>query len=144
MARYLADTRLLTYALSTITSPVFSEVIVSYRAFDFRGAKSPWSDQPLCPFLPAEIAMEASWHEQLFEMFRTMHKVRDFQLVLCADVWDGARGYTVRLLKQAVAAEEAGRGFDGIFPEPPVICSLRGFRQEIMDLRDGYPGPFPL
>ena len=141
MARYLGDTHLLTYALSTTTSPVFSEVIVSYRDLDFRGVKRPWLDRPR-PLLPAEIAKEASWHKQLFKAFRPMHKVRDFQLVLCADVWDGVRGYTVQTLKQAVAAEEAERGFDGMSPEPLVICSPRGSCQELIELWAGCPGPW--
>ena len=54
-----------------------------------------------------------------------MHKVRAFQLVLCADVWDGVGKYVVRVLEQAVAAEKAKRGFDGLFPEPLVVYSPR-------------------
>ena len=33
---------LLTYALSTITSPSFSKVTVFYRDYDFCGAEPPW------------------------------------------------------------------------------------------------------
>jgi len=38
---------LLTYALSTTTSPIFSKVTTFYRDFDFRGIGSPWSDWPI-------------------------------------------------------------------------------------------------
>jgi len=62
-----------------------------------------------------------------------MRKVRDFQLVLCADTWDGVGEYTVGVLKQAVAAERVKRGFDGTFPEPSVIHSPRGSRHQLMD-----------
>ncbi|KAF9642564.1 hypothetical protein BDM02DRAFT_3193019 [Thelephora ganbajun] len=37
---------LLTYALSTITSPVFSEVIVYHWDYDFCGVEFPWKESP--------------------------------------------------------------------------------------------------
>ena len=55
-----------------------------------------------------------------------MRKIRDFQLVVCADTWDVVGEYTVGVLKQAVAAEKVKRGFDGTFLEPLVIHSPRG------------------
>ena len=54
-------------------------------------------------------------------MFREIHRVRDFRLVLCADVWYRAVEYSVRVLIEAVAAERAERGFDTFFPEPSVV-----------------------
>ena len=142
MARYLTDTHLLAYALSTIASPMFSEVTAFYRDLDFRGVKLAWADWRLRPFSPADIGKEVQWHEQRFEAFRTMYKARDFQLVLCADVWDGVKGYAVRMLKQAVPAEEVKRWFDGIFPEPLVVCSPRGSRQDLRESCAGNPGPW--
>jgi len=59
-------------------------------------------------------------------VFREMHKVRGFQLVLCADVWDGVVVAAMRELERAVATERAGRGFDDLFPEPLVISRSRG------------------
>lgn len=58
-----------------------------------------------------------------------MHHYRNFQLVLCADVWDGAGDYAVRSLEQAVAVEKAKGGFNGALPEPLVIYRPRGSRQ---------------
>ena len=115
------------YALSTITSPAFTEVIAFYRDYDFLGVKYSWLNcGTLRRLSPSEISLEARWSNQPFEAFRAMRKVRGFQLVLCADTWDCVREYTVGVLKQAVATERAERGFDDTFPEPLVIHSRRG------------------
>ena len=144
-ARYLDGTRLLAYTLSTITSPVFSEVTVFYRDLDFPGVRpSRWPNQwpVLRPLLLDESAREASRHEWRFNALRTVHKVRNFQLVLCADVWDGVGEYVVQMLKQAVAAEKAKGGFDNIFPEPLMVYSPRGSRQEWFESLKGICGPW--
>lgn len=141
-ARYLVGTRLLEYALSTITSPVFSEVIAVYRDLDFSGVDWEWSNQALRPQSPAQRAKEASLHERQLKLFRAIRKVRDFQLVLCADVWDGVKGYTTLVLKRAVAGEKAKVGFDGIFPELLVVYSPRGSRQDSGEYWAGSPGPW--
>ena len=121
--------RLLTYALSTITSPVFTEVTALYREYHFCGVELPWSDRPrLRRRTLAEKAEEASWHSRWFEAFQRMHKVRDFRLVLCADVWEEVGEYSVRSLKEAVAGEEARRGFDLNFPKPAVIYKPQASR----------------
>ena len=123
-------TSLLTYALSTITSSVFSYITVFYRDYATTSTYSSWPGQSI-PELPYEngietwIAEEASRHDRRFGLFRTLHKVRDFRLVLCADVWNGAGEFSEQMLKKAVAAEKAERGFDGIFPEPLVTHNLR-------------------
>ena len=83
-----AAASLLTYALSTITSPVFSEVAVFYRDYDFGFRdRDYWM-----PMMPSEKAEAASWHGARFEVLRKMHKARNFRLVLCADVWDRVGG----------------------------------------------------
>lgn len=121
--------RLLTYALSTITSPVFTEFTAFYQEHHFCGVESPGPGQPrLRKRSPGEKAEEALWHRRRFEAFRRMHKVRNFRLVLCADVWERVREYSVRVLKAAVAAEEAKVGFDSIFPEPLVVYRPRASR----------------
>jgi hypothetical protein len=96
------DPRLLIYALSTITSPAFSKVIVFYQGV-------------------AEVEGTSAWHRHRFEAFRAMRGVRDFQLVLCAHVPDDVGERSVRKLKQVVAAEKAQMGSDYIFPEPLVF-----------------------
>jgi hypothetical protein len=125
----------LTHVLSTITSPVFSKVIIVYRDYDFCQLHAAWDigTNPLRGALPVEIAVEASRHHMWFKAFREMHKVREFRLMLCADVWDCAGVYAVCTLQQAVAAEKAQRGFDGVFSEPLVISRPRGSSAEVSE-----------
>jgi len=110
------------YALSTITSPAFTEVAVFYQDYDFFGVVHSWPDfSILHPLSPGHIAEEVSCFDRRFKVFREMRKIRGFQLVLCADTWDGVGEYTVGVLKQAVAAEKVKTRFDGTFLEPLVI-----------------------
>lgn len=124
---------LFTHALSTITSPVFSEVTTFYRDYNFPGAPcriiASWL--PKSDYLPlsrpqAQKAKEASQHRERFDVFYRMHELRDFQLALCADVWDRAEEYSVQTSKLVVAGEKARRGFSNSFPEPLVIYHPRG------------------
>ena len=123
---------------------MFSEVTVFYRDLDFQGVQSPQlSERPILhPLSPDESAKGALYHERRFNAFRTMHEVQNFRLVLCADVWDVLGEYMIRILKQAVAAEKAKRGFDGIFPEPLVVYSPRGSRQRFMESMESTLGPW--
>jgi hypothetical protein len=105
-------TRLFTYALSTITSPVFTELTVFYRDYQFGIVGHPLRDWPL------------RWPRR-FEVFQMMRKVRDFQLVLCAEAWDRVGEYTIGVLKEAVAAEKVKRRFDDTYREPLVTYSPR-------------------
>jgi len=119
--------------LSTIRSPVFSKVIVFYRDFDFFGIDTPWSGLTLRQPRRKEVEVEAKEHSIRFMTIRSIRYKRHFQLVLCADVWDGAGEFAVRSLEQAVAAEKERGGFDWVFPEPLVIYRPRGSRQNPID-----------
>jgi len=107
----------LKYALSTVTSAAFFEVRVYFTEYDFCGVEHwPNTDQP--PFREAsqaERTEETALHHRRFESFREVHKVRSFQLVLCAYVCAPVGEYSVRMLKEAVAEEKAKRGGFTIF-----------------------------
>ena len=62
-----------------------------------------------------------------------MRDVRDFRLVLCIDVWGRMGEYAVRVVKHAVAVEEAEVGFDSHFPEPLVVYSPRRYSAEFLE-----------
>ena len=112
--------------LPTITSLVFSEVVIVYRDRDFSGV----GHYPLSVFReisPAGRATEASWHCSLFEAFREMYAMRDFRLVLCADVLCRVKEYTVGALECAVAVEKVAERLGYLPSEPLVTHSLRGF-----------------
>jgi len=122
----------LTHVFSTITSSVFSTVVIVYRDYDIRGIPSAWVRKAFSPID----------HHKHFEVFRKLREVRGFQLVLCADVWDRVVGYAVRELELAVAVEWERMGFDDFFPEPLVI-SRPGPRPTLSeDLHTGDYTPF--
>ena len=116
---------LLPHVLSTITSPAFSKVIIFYREYNFRGVQPDC--YPVRPVSEVETAEDALWHHRRFEVFREMHKARNFRLVLCVDVLDCMGGYAMQVLERAIAAEKAKGGFDSLFPEPLLIYRPRRF-----------------
>ena len=122
---------LLECALSSLQSPLFSQVVVIYQEFDFRGIEV-WKP-PKWPYLRQisrkEREVEASWHRERFKLLREVHKTRNFELVLRADVWGPVAEYAVRMLEEAVAAEKAEKGFDDFSSEPLVVYDPhRGLR----------------
>ena len=84
------------YALKTITSPVFSELVLFYRDFDFP-AVSRWRMDPdadlLKAFNPSKIGIRDRDRVAQLECIR---RFRDFQLVFCADVWERLGEHSVR------------------------------------------------
>ena len=54
-------------------------------------------------------------------MFRSVQKVRDFQLVSCAEVWHRAGEYSVGVLKETVTGEKVNGTFDDFSSEPMVV-----------------------
>ena len=123
----LAISSFLRTTLSTITSLEFSKIIIIYWDTDFCGvAQYPRPPNIYTDTTPDQRAKEASWHRELFTVFRWMYRLRDFQLVLCAEVWNRFGEYVMRVLKQAVAAENAGGRLDYLPSEPLLVYSPRG------------------
>jgi len=139
------SSRLLKHVLLTITSPAFSEVVVVYRDYDFCGVEAP--DYPTYPPVrgtsQADRAMETLQHHTQFGVFRDLHKVREFRLVLCAGVWGCVGDYSVRVLEEAVAVEKAERGFGERFPEPLVIYKPLARRTNMNQDLYAFPHPSP-
>jgi len=127
MASYLGGRpNFLVYVLSTITSPTFSEVVIFYREYDFHGVGA-FPHRPVPHLMLKDKVKEALWYLTRFELFRELHRVRGFRLVLCLDVWDRVMECTVRALKRAVAAEKAKGGFCSPFFEPLLIHNPRRY-----------------
>ena len=127
---------LLKRVLSTITSPAFFEVIVIHHDSDFSGSRRVGRRQILDPFprmSQADRAEEALRHHRQFKVFCEAQKVRDFQFVLCADVWSRLEEYTMRVLREAVAAEKAKGLFDDFSSEPIVIHRPQTVSADIRD-----------
>lgn len=107
----------LRHVLSTITSPTFFQIVVLYCDINFLsgGLYDP----------VAGTTEGASLHDQ-FELFREVHKVRGFRLVLSARVSGDAGEEPVRILEKAVAEEKAIKRFDDFTSEPVVWYDPQG------------------
>jgi len=112
------------HVLSTITSPTSFEVIIVYLDKDFRGVQSPKLPPVRC-MSQADKVMESSHHCAQLRALRGVHNVRDFRLVLRADVLDRVGEYPVQVLEESVAATKAMGVFDDYFPEPLIIYNPR-------------------
>jgi hypothetical protein len=119
--------KLLKYALSTIQPPKSCQLSCVYTVTSFPGV-STGGDSAWPHFREVSQAKrveDASRHQRRFELYRELHNVRPFRLVLCANVWGPAVEHSVRTLKEAVAAENERKGFDGFSSEPLVNCNPR-------------------
>jgi len=77
----------------------------------------------------AERENEAWCYRRRFEILREVHKVRDFQLELCASVWGHFEEEPVRMLEEAIAEERAKGGFDEFPCKPSVVYYPQQFYQ---------------
>ena len=140
-----SDPSFLTHVLSTIAPATSLEVIVLYRDYNFRVVNPAWLGPHLYrPVSKDAMTKEGLWHCGLFEVFRKMHEIRNFRLVLCIDAWDGVGEYTVQVLKQVIAKERTQGVFDDVFPEPSVVHSPRGRsgREDLEHLTADCPYPW--
>ena len=110
----------LRHALSTITSPVFAEVIVLFRDNDFCTMGYRCGPPDHCLSLAPNC-------REVFEVLRRMRGIRDLELVLCADVWGYLVEPAVWQLKRAVANHWVKRGPDRLSRRPLVTFCPRGF-----------------
>jgi len=120
--------------LSTITSPPPLDVVITYREFDVGGNLRYWDKpirvQDLHPVIQAPTARA---HPERFKVFSEMHRVREFRLVLCADVLDCAEEYAMRVLERIVETEMMNGGLDYLRYEPLIISEVRSPRTRLTD-----------
>jgi hypothetical protein len=108
----------LKHVVSTITSSSFLEIVILYNFWD----EHCWySDPPLRMLTEPEQAEDTVQHHTRFKAFREALKVRNFQLVLCANVWAHVGEQPVRMLEGVVADGKARREFEGFSSDPLVI-----------------------
>lgn len=133
-----ASPSFLSTVLSTITSSRPLEVVVIYWESDVDRMICFWS-KPISvrPASSEMMTKNALHHQRRFEQFREMHKVREFQLVLCADVLGCAVKDAVWLLETIVVAEKSKRGLDYLLCDPLVISEMRSPRTRIVDSHTG-------
>lgn len=119
--------------LSTVTSPVHTDVVIVYREEEFN-FDVQFSTRPISvrykPWLQSD-------HPGRFEVFREMCGARKFRLVLCADVLDCIADSAVRKLERLLDVERK-EGRLGCFAcEPVVISKGRAPRVRFRDVHTG-------
>ena len=130
--------KVLTTVLSTVTSPALPDVVIVYRDSDL-GCSSPGSAYPCsCRWGEADVGLPR--YKRQFGMFRETHKIRDFRLVLCADVIGHTADHAIRRLKRIVKAN-GGLGY--LRQKQSVISERRTLRTRITDYSAGWSSKFP-
>ena len=126
--------------LSTTVSLLPLDVVITYRDQDLG-----WflrKDGLVCArfgmYRPEPVPLkEGDSHSRRFKVFREMHEVRSFRLVLCADVFGCTLMHSVGVLKQVVAAERKSGGLDYLQCKPSIISEVRAPRSRCNDLPTG-------
>jgi len=85
--------------LPTITSPVFSEIVVVFSEDEVRWP--PWG---------------------LANLLREVHKIKEFRLAFCLETTERLRAANLRYLTLATQAEVAKGSYD-FLPRPPLVFS---------------------
>jgi len=135
--------------LSTTTSPAPLDVVVVYRESDLG------SNPGRCWFIhgssPSCFGHSLRWdrssdvlrYKRHFRLFREMHKVRDFRLVLCADVFDCMVEDSIRTLEHTLITSEVNGGLDYFIYKPLVISERRTPRTRPTDHNTGWSATTP-
>jgi len=112
--------------LSTITSPLPLNVVITYRDFDLGCRVRSRVEVIHVDYVSAEESVTiALQHTERFKVFGEMYRVREFRLVLCADVQDYILKYAMRKLERIVEAEwKNGRLYHPLC-KPLIISEIR-------------------
>ena len=115
-----------TTVLSTVPSSTPLEFVVVYDNVDFNVRRIPWEGRIRTLGYREDIqAKRVQYHQERFELFREMYRVREFRLVLCMDVANRMERRVRLGLERIVMAEKAKGGFDYLRHEPSIISDVR-------------------
>ena len=122
--------------LSTTAPSLMLNVVITHRDQDFRFFVR--RTKRLASLACSTIyGTRETRYSGKFKLFKDMHEVREFQLVLCADVFGSIAEYSVQELKQAVKEEKARGGLDYLQYEPLIISEMRAPRSRPRDRHTG-------
>ena len=121
--------------LSSIASPAPLEVVIIYQNEDFQSqtpcklcAPQPSRDPDhYCEWFHSSDRFSLGY-ESLLKVFRKMHSVRGFSLVLCLDVSDCMMRYALGELNRVLQQEERSGRLDYLLDGPVVTCERRVLR----------------
>ena len=117
--------------LSTIAPSLVLNVVITYRGGDL-GLHLSGTER----LVSVAYTIEPTCSEQ-FRLFKGMYEVREFQPVLCANVFGFVVDYGVLTLKLAVEGEKVRGGSDHLHYEPLVISETRLPRSRRRDWQMG-------
>jgi len=127
--------------LSSVTSPAPLDVVIIYRdVIPSGGQDCMWccNSGPICNHSKEMRDKNARGHQQQLRVFREMRSMRDFRLVLCADVSDHMVGHAVGKLERIAKAEKVERGLGHLPYKSLVISERRILRTRDNDYHTGY------
>lgn len=132
----------LTTVLSTIAPPLPLGIVVVYSERDFDCYVCSWRTPVSAEHRPR--VKSALNHRERFKVLNEMYTVREFQLVLCADVLDCITEYAVQVLERIVESEWMGGGLGYLQSKPLVISEIRSPRTRPGDEHVGRKGRDPI
>lgn len=120
--------------LSTITSPGLLDVVIIYKEYDVDYVVRYCEN-------PVYVAHGSAWqrainilqHCRQFLVFGEMHRIREFRLLLCADVLECITESAVERLKRIVEVERKCGGLYYLPREPLIIAERRAPRTDPRD-----------
>ena len=130
----------LTAVLSTVTSPLPLNVIIDYDDRDIDRMRC-WTANPVLTLpltLEDGITKNVLRHEQRFKLFQEMYRVREFRLVLCADVSNHSVEPAVQTLESLVRVEKAKGRLAYLHFEVLIISEKRTPQTHISDEQVGH------
>ena len=127
--------------LSSVTFPEPLDVVVIYRDVYPRSTPLFWGCNRGCRCdrhgWMTQLRMDDDCFQQHLKVFRGMHDVRDFRLVICVDNLD-CMVDGVQLMRRIVDAEKVKGRFDFLHCEPSLICERRMLRTRPEDFYLGW------
>ena len=136
-----ASPSFLSIVLSTVTSPLFLDVVVVYWEGNVDRMVYYWlKPVVVVHLLPEDIADNALYHRRRFEQFREMYRTREFRLVLRVDVLDCIVEDVIRSLECVVETEKVKGGLDYFPCEPVIISEVQSPRTGLGNNHVGWPG----
>ena len=130
--------------LSSVTSPRPLDVVIIYRDDDCVYPPPCWECnlEPLRLHLCSQKIIDrlTLYHQRQLRVFREIHSVRDFRLVLCADISESSVGDVMKTLEDLVKAREVEGGLDRLLYKPLIVFERRVLRTRSTDHNPGFSG----
>ena len=147
--KYLKASQFLKAVFSSISSPGPLDFVVIYHDLYSEDmptrahCKEERSKQEFCRrHGKLGLKMEEYHFEPQVQVFRKMHSVRDFRLVLCVDAAECTLEQSICIMEKIFKAQKAKGGFDFLLCEPLIICERRVIRTSPRDFIVGSYGRF--